>query len=286
MAKIVKIEEIDYDGDVYNLHVEDNHNYYANGVVVSNCQGARGAVIQEIVNEFGNKIAFRFGLTGTIPKDTVSATKIHCAIGPKRVECPASWLIANGYLAEVDIEILQTVEPVDEEFPDYPSERSFVTKSKHRREFLADLICARAEQHGNTLVLVHSVPFGRELAAMIEGAVFLSGASEKDVRKLNYDLFDQRDDLIVIATAGIASTGISIDRVFCLMLVDVNRSFIQTIQSIGRGLRMAKDKNKVHVVDVSAYLKYARKHLKERVKWYKEAGYPHTAKPIKVKIAS
>ena len=248
--------------------------------------GVRGAVIQELINEYGSKIAFRFGLTGTLPQDKVSAMKLFCSIGTVRVECSASWLIANGYLAEVDIEILQTVEPVDEEFPDYPSERSFITKSKHRREFLADLICARAEQHGNTLVLVHSVPFGRELAAMIDGAVFLSGASEKDVRKLNYDLFDKRDDLIVIATAGIASTGISIDRVFCLMLVDVNRSFIQTIQSIGRGLRMAKDKNKVHVVDVSAYLKYSKKHLKERMKFYREAGYPHTAKPIKVKIAS
>jgi superfamily II DNA or RNA helicase len=55
-------------------------------------------------------------------------------------------------------------------------------------------------------------------------------------------MFEERDDLIVIASSGIASTGISIDRVFCLCLVDAGKSFIKAIQSIGRGLRLAEDK--------------------------------------------
>jgi len=35
--KIRSIKKIDYNEDVYNLHVEDNHNYFANNHCVSNC---------------------------------------------------------------------------------------------------------------------------------------------------------------------------------------------------------------------------------------------------------
>lgn len=35
--KIKKIKKIDYNEDVYNLHIEDNHNYFANNHCVSNC---------------------------------------------------------------------------------------------------------------------------------------------------------------------------------------------------------------------------------------------------------
>jgi superfamily II DNA or RNA helicase len=87
-------------------------------------------------------------------------------------------------------------------------------------------------------------------------------------------MFDKHDDLIVIASSGIASTGISIDRVFCLFLVDAGKSFIKTIQSIGRGLRRGRDKSFIHVTDVYSKLKWAKKHFKERLVHYKNASYP------------
>lgn len=97
-------------------------------------------------------------------------------------------------------------------------------------------------------------------------------------------MFEEHDDLIVIASSGIASTGISIDRIFCMMLIDPGKSFIKTIQSIGRGLRKGRDKDAVHVVDVHSKLKWARKHARERVKHYTEAGYAVLKKlTIKVK---
>ena len=35
--KIKSIKKIDYKDDVYNLHIKDNHNYFANNHCVSNC---------------------------------------------------------------------------------------------------------------------------------------------------------------------------------------------------------------------------------------------------------
>jgi superfamily II DNA or RNA helicase len=117
-------------------------------------------------------------------------------------------------------------------------------------EMIADLIISKCAEHGNTLVLTHSIKFGEKLASLIKDAVFLYGDSPSDLRKEHYDLFATRNDLIVIASSGIASTGISIDRVFCLMLVDAGKSYIKAIQSLGRGLRKGHDKNYVYVVDV------------------------------------
>lgn len=36
---VVEVEELDYTEDVYDITVEDNHNFFANGVVVHNCLG-------------------------------------------------------------------------------------------------------------------------------------------------------------------------------------------------------------------------------------------------------
>jgi superfamily II DNA or RNA helicase len=150
-------------------------------------------------------------------------------------------------------------------------------------EKIADIIISKCAQHGNTLVLVNSIPFGEKLARLIKGAVFLYGASPKDLRKEHYEMFDQHDDLIVIASSGIASTGISIDRVFSLVLVDAGKSFIRAIQSIGRGLRLADDKTHLQATDIYSKLKWSKKHFKSRKQFYDEAGYP-VEKKISVKV--
>jgi superfamily II DNA or RNA helicase len=247
--------------------------------------GIKASVAQKLINDNGKHIPFRFGVTGTFPKPESDQLSLKSSIGPILRTIPAAWLIKNGYLAKVEIQPVELNETyVDEEFPDYASERAFLSKSTHRMEMIADLIISKCATHGNTLVLVNSIPFGEKLASLIKGAVFLYGESPKDLRKEHYEMFDEHDDLIVIASSGIASTGISIDRVFNLMLIDAGKSFIKAIQSIGRGLRLGHDKDAVHVVDVHSKQKWARKHYKEREKHYKEASYPILKKEtLKVK---
>lgn len=252
-------------------------------VIVDEAHGAKAAVVQKLINEAGKDIPFRFGVTGTFPKGEADQLSLKAAIGEVLIEITARWLIDNGYLAEIEIEPVVIQENVDEDFPDYKAERAFVSKSEPRMDLIADLIIDKCERYGNTLVLVNSVDFGEKLAGMIKDSVFLYGESKKETRKEHYDAFGDRNDMIVIATAGIASTGISIDRVFCLMMIDAGKSFIRAIQSVGRGTRLAHDKNKVHVVDVHSALKWSKKHHKERIKYFKEAQYP-ISPAVKLKL--
>lgn len=252
-------------------------------VVVDEAHGAKAKVVGDLINAHGKHIAYRFGFTGTMPKPPIDQMTLKGSIGEELFSITAAELMKMGYLAQLEIEPVEIEDDVDEDFPDYSSEKSFLNKSPSRLDFLADLIIAKAERYGNTLVLVNSVKQGQQLQKLIKDSVFLYGADDTDVRAEWYSMFEKRDDLIVIATFGIASTGISIDRIFCEVMVDAGKAFIRCIQSIGRGLRLGHDKDRVHLVDVHSKLKWSKKHFRERKKYYTSAEYP-VSKLVKYKL--
>jgi superfamily II DNA or RNA helicase len=71
----------------------------------------------------------------------------------------------------------------------------------------------------------------------------------------------------------VAAVGINIPRIFNLVLVEPGKSFVRVIQSIGRGIRKAEDKDFVQIWDVTSSCKFAKRHLTERKKFYKDANY-------------
>ena len=85
-----------------------------------------------------------------------------------------------------------------------------------------------------------------------------------------------------MATYGVAAVGINIPRIFNLVLVEPGKSFVRVIQSIGRGIRRAEDKDFVQIWDLTANTKYAKRHLTERKKFYKDAQYPFTIEKVKI----
>jgi len=89
------------------------------------------------------------------------------------------------------------------------------------------------------------------------------------------------DKKIIVATYGVAAVGINIPRIFNMVLLEPGKSFVRVIQSIGRGIRKADDKDFVQIWDVTATTKYAKKHLTERKKYYKEAKYPFAVEKVK-----
>jgi superfamily II DNA or RNA helicase len=272
-------------------------------IIVDECHGLKGQILTKLLNEYGKNISYRFGVTGTLPKAETDAMAVRIAVGSVQYTKPAHELIDEDYLASLHIEVLQleanfkedyeeyksnTIgKPVtyrkfkDEYFPDYTSEKQYNQSDDARLKYIARHIeKKRDEGKGNVLCLVDGVRFGKKLTGYVEGAMFLSGADKMKARKEVYELFKENDNLVVIATVQIASTGLNIKRIYNMMFIDVGKSFIRVIQTIGRGLRKAPDKDHVDVTDICSDLKYGRKHMAERVKFYKEAKYPHTKKSV------
>lgn len=271
------------------------HNYQV--IIVDECHGIRAKVLTELLNEHAKKIAIRFGVTGTIPKEPADAMAIKISVGPVRCVIPAHELIDKGYLARLHIDIIQHKidfhaeyeEYLDEAtdlvpltykqfkkqyFPDWVSEKRFLQTSPERLDWIATYIKIKSdEKKGNVLCLVDGIRFGKKLAKMIPGAVFLYGNDEMDDRQKVFQMFAENDNLVVIASIKIASTGLNIRRIFNLMFIDVGKSFVRTIQSIGRGLRTAKDKEHVHVTDICSDLPASGRHKNQRIKFYKGENY-------------
>ena len=63
-------------------------------------------------------------------------------------------------------------------------------------------------------------------------------------------------------------------------MIEPGKSFVRTIQSIGRGLRVADDKSFVNVMDVCSNCKYSKRHLTKRKAHYKESGYKFSVKKV------
>lgn len=290
--KLVKRTEISKPNTVYNLKVAKNHNYVANGAVVSNCHGSKATKLFQLLTEHGKHIVHRYGLTGTLPEPAADKLNVHVALGKVLCEYPAYELIEKGWLAQLNINILQLNDQkylIDNNVPAedvykmmYEEESEFCKTNETRIKWISNFIVAnRDKSHfGNTLVLVNSIKFGRTLQKLIPGSYFLHGADKVKDRDEVYDLFENNNDLIVICTKQIAGVGLSIDRIFALFFIDSGKSFVGTIQSIGRGLRKGKDKDSVNVIDICSNFVSANARMKKRIKHYKDARYPY--KVIKV----
>jgi superfamily II DNA or RNA helicase len=78
----------------------------------------------------------------------------------------------------------------------------------------------------------------------------------------------------------VAAVGINLPRIFNLVLVEPGKSFVRVIQSIGRGIRKAEDKDHVEIWDITSTCKFAKRHLAARKKFYTEANYPFSIEKV------
>jgi superfamily II DNA or RNA helicase len=83
-----------------------------------------------------------------------------------------------------------------------------------------------------------------------------------------------------VCSSDLAAVGINIPRIFNLVLIEPGKSFVRVIQSIGRGIRKANDKDYVQIWDVTSTCKYAKRHLRERKKFYDDAQYSYVINKI------
>jgi len=225
-------------------------------------------------------VPIRWGLTGTIPKELFASQSLFVSIGPVINKLAASELQDRGVLANCHVNIVQLQDHV--EFTNYQSELKHLLEDAKRLDMMAQLVL-NIKESGNTLVLVDRVNAGKELLDRLPGAVFVSGDTKLTERKEEYDEFATSNDKVAIATYGVAAVGINIPRIFNLVLLEPGKSFVRVIQSIGRGIRKAEDKDFVQIWDITSSCKFAKRHLTKRKEFYREANYPFSIEKLDYK---
>ena len=256
-------------------------------VIVDEVHMAKAEVLKKILTQNLCNTPIRWGLTGTVPKEEIAFQTIRSSLGDVVHQVKASDLQELGVLSSCHVNILQTAEW--KEFGSYAEELKYLVTNLDRVKFVSDMISAIAED-GNTLVLVDRIECGKALQTMLSSqesllsgkpdVPFISGAVKTKDRKEEYDEVKTSDNKIMIATYGVAAVGINVPRIFNLVMFEPGKSFVRVIQSIGRGVRKAKDKDHVNIYDITASTKYSKRHLTERKRFYKDANYPFTVKKI------
>jgi len=250
-------------------------------VIVDEVHMAKADALKTLLTGVMSRIPLRWGLTGTIPKEPFEFQALKCSLGPVINQLSASELQDRGVLAQCHVNVVQLVDHA--EFTNYQSELKFLLEDPDRLKTIAQLI-AQVNATGNTLVLVDRVAAGHALVDLLgDRAVFVSGATKAKARQDEYDEVATSTGKIIIATYGIAAVGINLPRIFNLVLVEPGKSFVRVIQSIGRGIRKAEDKDHVQIWDVTSTCKFAKRHLTKRKQFYKDAAYPFTQEKLEWK---
>jgi superfamily II DNA or RNA helicase len=152
-----------------------------------------------------------------------------------------------------------------------------------------------AKAKGNTLVLVSLVEkFGVPLKEVIQKiapdkkVVLVTGdtkvADREDLRRE----VETSDNIVIVATYQLFSTGVSIKRLHNVIFAHPTKSAVRVLQSIGRGLRKHELKEKMILYDIVDDLRlqgkgkknYCLTHFEERYTIYSEQQFPVTVTKV------
>lgn len=247
-------------------------------VIVDEVHQAKADVLKQLLSGPFANVPIRWGLTGTIPKEDFEKIGLVSCIGPVVNRIAAKDLQEQGVLANCQVNIVQLQDTA--QYSTYQEELTYLTTNKQRIDFIADLV-KKLSDTGNTLVLVDRIKAGELLNERVPDSVFVSGTMKSGDRKDHYDEIKEANGKVIIATYGVAAVGINIPRIFNLVLLEPGKSFVRVIQSIGRGIRKAQDKDHVEIWDITSSAKFSKKHLTTRKKYYEEAGYPYNISKVK-----
>jgi superfamily II DNA or RNA helicase len=221
--------------------------------------------ICKLVDEI--KTYHKFGLTGTLPDDRGEELNIISKLGTIIYEKSSFELREEKYLTQVSIKVLDidytTKVPQIPGTNKYKSELEYIYTNKFRNNII-NTLCKNF--NNNTLILVNHISHGQliydNLKSKLQDKIvyFIRGDVDVDERDRVIKEMEVKDNIICVAISAIFSTGINVKNIHMIVFGSGGKSFIRIIQSIGRGLRLHNNKQKLTIIDIVDNLKYGGAH--------------------------
>jgi superfamily II DNA or RNA helicase len=235
------------------------------------------------------KTYHRYGFTGTLPEDQFDKWSIIGKLGPVIYEKSSYNLRIEKFLTSVEVKVLNL--SYNESVPkltdnDYRNELEFIYSNNKRNTFITSL-CLKLQS--NTLILVNHIAHGESLLSYFETlntnshkVFFIRGDVEVEERDRIKKIMESNNNIICIAISAIFSTGVNIKNLHNIVFAAGGKSFIRTVQSIGRGLRLHEGKEKLLILDLCDNLHYGNKHSDKRKQIYTKEQIKFIDKQIKL----
>jgi len=143
----------------------------------------------------------------------------------------------------------------------------------------------------NSLVLFHRIEHGKKLYEKLrqessKRVYYVDGGTDKDIREEYKKKMEAGEEVVIVASYGTFSTGISIKKIHNIFFTESFKSEIIIRQSIGRGLRQHESKDKVLIVDfvddirTEEWDNYLYKHGKARQAIYRQEKFDYNIKRV------
>jgi superfamily II DNA or RNA helicase len=128
-----------------------------------------------------------------------------------------------------------------------------------------------------TLIMVNSIEHGENIEKYLKEAkvpyAYVQGADDNDTRTEVLDKVRGGEIKILLATK-IFDAGIDVPNLKYFISCSSGKSFVSTLQRIGRLLRVAENKNQCYILDiVDRESEYLYKQSQERIKYYKQEKF-------------
>jgi superfamily II DNA or RNA helicase len=117
---------------------------------------------------------------------------------------------------------------------------------------------------------------------------YVDGDTDEKLREEYKERMSTGENKVLVATFGTFSTGISINNLHNIFLVESYKSEILIKQSLGRGMRKMDGKDKVNVIDfvddfsTPRYKNYLVKHGEARIQIYKNEKFKYQIFKVKL----
>lgn len=272
------------------------------GICVDEAHHTNANSVKKVITKCTNA-TFKFGLSGTLMQDdSADALTIQAFIGPLINKISPQDLFDKKVATQVNIKIIRLKHTNDEikqklhflrqrkseveGSKQLSLERDLVIKSKERFLFICDMLQKTTK---NTLVLFQNIKdnYGRRIYDRLREVgdgkeiYYVDGSTSSTLRDEYKKSMEEGENKILIASFGTFSTGISINNLHNIFFVESYKSEKIIKQSIGRGMRLHAQKERVTIIDFVDDLSYKGdknyllKHGDSRLEIYDQEGFPY-----------
>ena len=279
---------------VYDITVEKNHNFFANGVLVSNCHHVAADTCLKTACKCTNAY-YRIGVSATPWRDAGDDMLIEAVLNKRNPDqsITASKLIQLGYLVKPTIYFV----PVKGRFQGKQYQQLYdkaIVDNNYRNKIICKIAYQLYKRNRIILLLIKYVRHGEFLLDKLKHILgenkstisfkdkngnisqdevsnieFLSGSDDSCRRLAVLEAVKQNKCRILIATS-IADEGLDLPILDTLILAGGGKSSTRAYQRVGRVLRIYPGKSKAFVFDFEDETPIFKRHSKVRRKLYEE----------------
>ena len=254
-----------------------------NCVIGDECHNFKAKSLQGIMSKCPDA-KWRYGFTGTLDGKNVNKLILEGLFGPVYKTTSSADLMEKGFLAKLNVDII-TLKHEPKKFDNYNEEIEFLGLHTNRNRFICNLANSLG---GNVLVLFTRVegqglPLFDMMNELTDRPVhIIYGDVNVKIREEVRQIAESSDNNIILGSYGTMSTGVNIKNLHHVIFASPSKSRIRVLQSIGRGLRKAKNKDSAKLYDISDDFRFPHSrnnftlnHLAERIKYYVDENFQY-----------